>query len=101
MKVLNLKPTISVVIPAHNEVDNILVTLESLKTDFNKSGITAYEVIVVDDHSDDDTYEAVQSLQDAKIFCIRLSRRVGSFMAIRAGFRLVKGDAALCIAADG
>ena len=60
-----------------------------------------HEIVVVDDHSSDNTYEVVESFKEEKIKCVRLSRRSGSHTAIRAGFAASKGNAVLCIAADG
>lgn len=48
-------PRISVIIPTHNEQAQIADTLDSLR------GWGAHEVIVVDGHSDDDTYAIAQS----------------------------------------
>lgn len=92
----------SVVIPAYNEAQNITQTIMELKQVLAPSGFAHdYEIIVVDDHSNDKTYEFVESFKEEKIKCIRLSRRYGSHTAIRAGFAASKGDAVLCIAADG
>jgi dolichol-phosphate mannosyltransferase len=93
---------LSVVIPAYNEQENLRITIEEL---FFVAGtipdISVTEVIVVDDHSSDNTYDAVKQMNDSKILCLRLSRRSGSHTAIRAGILAARGDAVLCISADG
>lgn len=93
---------LSVIIPAYNEADNIVPVVQSAaevitKTDFGDN----FEIIVVDDHSDDATFERVATIHDGRVRCIRLSRRSGSHVAIRAGLLESTGDAALFSAADG
>ncbi len=92
---------ISIVIPAYNEEPNIANAILSVKDLVARVGIRDYEIIVVDDHSDDNTFEAVKKFGADNINCIRLSRRSGSHTALRAGLANSRGDAVLCIAADG
>lgn len=93
---------LSVVIPAYNEKDNIKSTIdETLEVVDTISDIDDVQVIVVDDHSDDNTFEVVKSFNEESISCVRLSKRSGSHTAIRAGLNISKGDAVLCISADG
>jgi dolichol-phosphate mannosyltransferase len=91
---------LSVVIPAYNESDNIAVTLTELasRTDGLEGRL---EIIVVDDHSSDDTFEQAAATKGVTVRCLRLSRRSGSHVAIRAGLAAATGDAVLCISADG
>lgn len=93
---------LSIVIPAYNESSNIKTTILELLNVLSDTGFSSnYEIIVVDDHSDDSTFQEVRSFYDKKIKCIRLSRRSGSHVAIRAGIKYAKGDAVICISADG
>lgn len=92
---------LSIVIPAYNEEKNIQILLDELIAILNKSGINSYEVIIIDDHSEDQTLNKVRDLHNKNIRIIRLSRRSGSHMASRAGFLLSRGDMVLCLAADG
>jgi glycosyltransferase involved in cell wall biosynthesis len=93
---------ISVVIPAYNERGNIARTIEELKSVLgNIADVAGIQIIVVDDHSSDDTFEEVFRMGDPRVTCIRLSRRSGSHKCIRAGLRESVGDAVLCISADG
>ena len=85
---------ISVVIPAYNESGNIRSTVGELFSVTEKiPELKKVEVIVVDDHSSDDTFQAASSMQDPRLSCIRLSRRSGSHTAIRAGIMESTGDA--------
>jgi glycosyltransferase involved in cell wall biosynthesis len=91
---------ISIVIPAFNEAENIASTARELAA-FTSSCGESYEIIVVDDHSDDNTFQTVKEMADPHVASIRLSRRSGSHIALRAGLARARGDAVLCIAADG
>lgn len=93
---------LSVVIPAFNEADNILATLEEVLAQIDAiEAITTYEIIIVDDHSSDETYNIIKGLNKNNIRAIRLSRRSGSHTAIKAGLDIADGDVVICISADG
>lgn len=91
---------LSIIIPAYNERENIQTTVAAVDEVLTKNSIE-YEIIVVDDHSHDETYAEVVSLNNSNIKCIRLAHRVGPHNAIRAGFRYASGDGAMCLGADG
>ncbi len=62
---------ISVIIPARNESDNIAACLESvLAQQYPKE---LYEIIVVDDYSDDDTAMIAGRFREQNVRCIRLA----------------------------
>lgn len=93
---------ISIVIPTYNENENIKLTVQELIGIISKmSGIDKLEIIVVDDHSTDNTFDVIKKMNDSRVKCLRLSRRCGSHTAIRAGLRETRGDVVLCISADG
>lgn len=93
---------LSVVIPAYNESLNIRETIKELTHILNNVNlIKKYEIIVVDDHSSDNTFGIVSKVNDRRIMCLRLSRRCGSHIALRAGMAYATGSAVLCISADG
>ncbi len=93
---------LSIVMPAYNEQENIAVVIGELcKVMQGIDTIASFEVIVVDDHSSDETAEQVLALGNPNARCLRLSRRSGSHTAIRAGLANASGDAVLCISSDG
>lgn len=93
---------ISIVIPAYNESGSITFCIkELLSTVDNLPDIDEVQIIVIDDHSTDNTFGIVSHMTDPRILCLRLSKRSGSHTAIRAGLRETNGDAVLCISADG
>ena len=65
---------ISVLIPARNEEDNIIMCLNSiLKGSYPQN---LYEIIVIDDHSEDATIERVAGLNNAHIKLIELKNHI-------------------------
>jgi dolichol-phosphate mannosyltransferase len=92
---------LSVVIPAHNEVDSVGATVRALTTELQAERIP-YEILVVDDASSDSTAEAVRSLaaEDSAVRCVRSPRPPGFGHAIRAGLEEYTGDAVAIVMAD-
>jgi len=93
---------LSIIIPAFNESENIKKTIEELLIVTKKiKEIKNVQIIVVDDHSSDNTFEIVKNLDNPKIICLRLSRQGGSHTAIRAALKETSSDLVLCVSADG
>jgi glycosyltransferase involved in cell wall biosynthesis len=93
---------ISVVIPAYNESQGIQKTIDEIKSALAKSVFaTNYEIIVIDDHSSDGTFDVVANMRDPQVRALRLSQRKGSYTALRAGMAASRGDAVACLSADG
>lgn len=94
-------PLVSVVTPAYNEADNLPVLYERLSQVLNALDVD-WEWIVVDDHSDDETFAAVAGIvrHDPRVHAIRLARNFGSQTAETCGLHHAKGDCAVIMAAD-
>lgn len=93
--------TLSVVIPCYNEEANIKATLEELLSTIKKTpSVDKYQIIVVDDHSSDGTFQTVKSMKNEGVSCIRLAERMGSHIAIRAGLKEATGEATVFLPAD-
>jgi len=92
---------VSVVIPAFNEADNLLVIIDRLERVFSK---TAYEVefILVDDGSKDKTLDIMKTMARAKanLFYIEFSRNFGHQLALKAGLDRAHGDCVISLDAD-
>jgi glycosyltransferase involved in cell wall biosynthesis len=94
-------PKLSVVIPVHNESANIAPLCERLLPVLNR--ITSiWEIIFVDDGSQDDTLLRVKdmSLREPRIGAVSLSRNFGKEIAIAAGLDHTRGDAVVIMDAD-
>ena len=92
---------ISIVIPAYNEEENIPVLYERLKKVLDSLG-KDYEIIFVDDGSEDRTPEVLREIaeRDKKVKVIRFRRNYGQTAAMYAGFEHAKGDVIITMDAD-
>lgn len=101
-QILNNRPELSIIIPAHNEASGILILLERLN-DVLSSCCNDFEVLVIDDGSRDETWTL---LNDAAsridwLRAISFTRNFGKEAAILAGLRHSRGQAAIVMDADG
>lgn len=55
---INTQPVVSIIMPAYNAQETIMDSIKSVQ----KQGYTNWELIVIDDHSDDQTKEVVEYL---------------------------------------
>jgi dolichyl-phosphate beta-glucosyltransferase len=92
---------LSVVIPAYNEQERILPTLERVETFLKKQPYSS-EIIVVDDCSTDQTREIVSKFIAGKKNCslITNSKNAGKGAAVKAGMAAAKGTYRLFSDAD-
>ena len=98
---LSLLPEISVVIPAYNEgegVDRALATIAGVLQ--TVSG--AWEIIVIDDGSRDNTYARVcrYAQTEPRVRGVSFSRNFGKEAALLAGLKYSRGMAVVAIDAD-
>jgi len=92
---------ISVVIPCYNESQVLRITNERLEKILTELKLT-YELIYVDDGSEDDTGLIIGDLtqKNKNIRFIKLSRNFGHQIAVTAGIDSAEGDAVIIIDAD-
>jgi dolichol-phosphate mannosyltransferase len=92
---------LSVVIPAHNEVQSIGATVDAATEELEAAGID-YEILVVDDASGDGTAEVVAAIQarNPSVRCVRSHKPPGFGHAVRVGLELYTGDAVAIMMAD-
>lgn len=89
------EPRVSLLIPAYNEGRNILKAVESaLAQDYPN-----FEVIVIDDGSEDGTYEKAASVHDPRLRVFRISHR-GKAGALNFGLSKATGDVIATTDAD-
>lgn len=96
-----LESGISVVIPAYREAHGIASAIDAIEGALQEEDL-AYEIIVVDDGSPDETFVRVQEIaaRNSRVRGIRLSRNFGKEAALLAGLRASGGDAVITIDAD-
>jgi glycosyltransferase involved in cell wall biosynthesis len=86
-------PSVSLVIPALNEAENIRLLLPTIPSWID-------EVIVVDGRSTDNTIEVIQSFAQQYRLQLILEKRKGKGAALRAGFAAAQSDLIVAIDAD-
>jgi polyisoprenyl-phosphate glycosyltransferase len=92
---------ISIVVPTHNERDNVSLLYARISAVFAALPSYDFELIFADD-SGDDTPGIVQGLheKDSRVKLVRLSRRFSQSVAITAAMSKASGDAVVMMDAD-
>ncbi|HZL94237.1 MAG TPA: glycosyltransferase family 2 protein [Vicinamibacterales bacterium] len=91
---------ISVIIPAYNEEEAIEDTVRSVHQVFAELG-HAFEIVVIDDASTDDTRRLLAGLRLPSLHVITKTRNGGYGAALKTGLRRSRGDLIAIIDADG
>jgi dolichol-phosphate mannosyltransferase len=94
-------PTISIVIPAMNEADNIKPLIDEIMAIASRVPLT--EIIYINDGSDDATLATLQAVKQTNPLLRILShdRRSGQSAATMNGVRAARGDVIVTLDADG
>lgn len=94
---------LSVIVPAYNEEAGIQLFHESLLMPHVVDASKNYEIIYVDDGSDDNTLDILSKIakQDERVKVVSLSRNFGKEVASSAGIKFASGKATLIIDSDG
>lgn len=88
---------ISVVVPLFNEAQSIISLYQELSSVL-KSLFCPFEIILVDDGSEDDTLEEIKKLPS--VMGIKFSRNYGQTLALAAGIKRATGDVIVTIDGD-
>jgi len=93
--------SVTVVVPAYNEAPNLPSLVEEVRAALDPLGID-WELVVVDDGSDDNTPAMLASLaaSDPCVRPLRLARRSGQTAALAAGFEIARGELIATLDAD-
>lgn len=92
---------VSIVIPTHNEEGNVLTLFERIRSVLQEIGRDDWEVIFVDD-STDDTAEIISDLNQTwpNVKLIHLTRSFGQAVAVAAGLKRSSGKCVVIMDAD-
>jgi dolichol-phosphate mannosyltransferase len=95
------RPLVSIVTPAYNEAQNLPELYKRLSRAMDAIA-WSWEWIVVDDHSQDETFAVISALaqHDPRVRGLRFARNSGSHAAIACGLHHTRGDCATVLAAD-
>jgi glycosyltransferase involved in cell wall biosynthesis len=98
-------PTLSIVIPIYNEVESLPMIYERLVVVLASGPQpyrTSYEIIFIDDGSDDSSFTVAAALQarDEHVRVVQFRRNFGKTAALHAGFSHARGERIITIDAD-
>jgi dolichol-phosphate mannosyltransferase len=98
---MNTVPEISVVVPCHNEENNLGPLTEAIQQALDPLG-RAYEIIITDDCSTDTSWEVLRKLAaaDPRIRALRFESNSGQSAALWAGLRAARGQVLVTLDAD-
>jgi glycosyltransferase involved in cell wall biosynthesis len=93
-------PKYSIVVPFHNEEENVTTLYDRLKAVMEQIG-DSFELVFVDDGSRDRTYRLLEEIAavDSRVLVVKLRRNFGQTSALAAGFDHSQGE--FVIAMDG
>ena len=93
-------PKYSIVVPLHNEQENVTDLYDRLKAVMEIHG-ESFEIVLVDDGSVDHTFPMLREIAgiDSRVTVVRLRRNFGQTSALAAGFDNARGE--YIIAMDG
>ena len=94
-------PKYSIVVPFHNEEDNVTVLYARLKQVMEQVG-DSFELVLVDDGSNDRTYKLLEEIAavDSRVLVVKLRRNFGQTSALAAGFDHASGEYILAMDGD-
>jgi len=92
---------ISVIIPAKDEAESIPELCEWIRRVMQVENLS-YEVIIIDDGSEDSTWQQIAQISnaDSHIKGIRFNRNFGKSAALQTGFRASRGNVVITMDAD-
>ena len=94
-------PKYSIVVPFHNEEENVTVLYARLKQVMEQVS-ESFEFVLVDDGSRDRTYKLLEEIAsvDSRVLVVKLRRNFGQTSALAAGFDHATGEFVLAMDGD-
>jgi glycosyltransferase involved in cell wall biosynthesis len=94
-------PKYSIVVPFHNEEENVTALYARLKQVMEQVG-DSFELVLVDDGSSDRTYKLLEEIAavDSRVLVVKLRRNFGQTSALAAGFDNASGEFILAMDGD-
>jgi glycosyltransferase involved in cell wall biosynthesis len=94
-------PKYSIVVPFHNEEENVTALYDRLKQVMEQIG-DSFELVLVDDGSSDRTYKILEEIAavDSRVLVVKLRRNFGQTSALAAGFDHASGEFILSMDGD-
>jgi glycosyltransferase involved in cell wall biosynthesis len=94
-------PTLSLIVPLHNELPNLPRLLDACIAVLERTG-ESWEILLIDDGSDDGSWVFVQQVMaaDERVRGLRHPQRLGKTLAYATGFRAARGRYLFTLDAD-
>jgi glycosyltransferase involved in cell wall biosynthesis len=94
-------PKFSIVVPFHNEEENVTALYARLKQIMEQVG-DSFELVLVDDGSNDRTYKLLEEIAavDSRVLVVKLRRNFGQTSALAAGFDHASGEYVISMDGD-
>lgn len=94
-------PTLSLIVPLHNEAPNLPRLLDASIAALERTG-ESWEILLIDDGSDDASWACIQEAMraDRRVQGLRHAQRRGKTAAYATGFRAARGQYLFTIDAD-
>jgi len=94
-------PKYSIVVPFHNEEENVTILYARLKQVMEQID-DSFEMVLVDDGSNDRTYKLLEEIAavDSRVLVVKLRRNFGQTPALAAGFDHATGEYILAMDGD-
>lgn len=98
-----MKKLVSFVIPCYRSEATLPGVIKEIQEKMDRMEEYAYEVILVNDCSPDETFDTIKRLcrEKENMTGIDLARNFGQHSALMAGFHHTKGDIVVCLDDDG
>ena len=98
---INSVPKYSIVVPFHNEEENVTKLYDRVKGVMEQVG-SSFELVFVDDGSRDRTYRLLEEIAavDSRVLLVKLRRNFGQTSALAAGFDHSSGEFILAMDGD-
>ncbi len=95
------QPYVSIVVPVYNEEENVRPLYEKIRDVCDSIGKT-YEVLFVDDGSQDKTFEVLTEMRETStnLSVIRFQENAGQTAAMAAGFKFSRGERIISMDGD-
>jgi glycosyltransferase involved in cell wall biosynthesis len=94
-------PDVSIVVPCHNEVGNLLPLIAAIRDAVGRLDVT-YEIVITDDASTDGSWDVLQDMarRDRRVRVQRFARNCGESAASWAGMQVAEGRRLVTLDAD-
>lgn len=98
---MDKRTNLSVIVPLFNEVDSIPELVEWISRVMQQHGFS-YEIIMIDDGSNDGSWEKILELSSSNTYvkALRFNRNYGKSAALNTGFKFAAGQVVITMDAD-